>query len=560
MSLMGSLYLGVSGLQTSHNALNTTAHNMSNLDTEGYTRQQVALGTKSYNTISKSSTVSWQQLGLGVNYTQTRQVRDYFLDLNYRRESGRNAFYEVSYNAMQEIEDILGESNEGHAFSEAISNLWTAVQELSKDPTSAVNQNLFVTRSYEFITKASAVYDSLCDYQDNMNVSVKNDVDKINQYAQAIEALNEQIVAIEAGNVENANDLRDQRNFYLDELGKMGNISYSENDLGYVSVKFEGVDLVKGGLVNHMSLYEDPETGFYTPYWEMFATYTYDSEGKKVLTEESLDAAKVYDLTRTIASDLNTDIGSLKGLLLARGDHRATALEIKDVNADGEYEEGWYDTHISQSIIMNIEAEFDQLINAVTTKINGILADAAEKESAQYPNSTYLRDDNGNPIQLFTQIIDEGKTVTLGDGTVVETGWNVNNLETNMDLRQNPSLLGFRLSDSSEDNATMETLKTAFEETIYTLNPNVQTPVCFNDYYKNLVAQVANSGSVFAAIQESQTVTVDSLNSAREQIVGVSSDEELTNMIMYQNAYNASSRYINVISEMLEHILTTLGR
>lgn len=560
MSLMGSLYLGVSGLQTSHNALNTTAHNMSNLDTEGYTRQQVALGTKSYNTISKSSTVSWQQLGLGVNYTQTRQVRDYFLDLNYRRESGRNAFYEVSYNAMQEIEDILGESNEGHAFSEAISNLWTAVQELSKDPTSAVNQNLFVTRSYEFITKASAVYDSLCDYQDNMNVSVKNDVDKINQYAQAIEALNEQIVAIEAGNVENANDLRDQRNFYLDELGKMGNISYSENDLGYVSVKFEGVDLVKGGLVNHMSLYEDPETGFYTPYWEMFATYTYDSEGKKVLTEESLDAAKVYDLTRTIASDLNTDIGSLKGLLLARGDHRATALEIKDVNADGEYEEGWYDTHISQSIIMNIEAEFDQLINAVTTKINGILADAAEKESAQYPNSTYLRDDNGNPIQLFTQIIDEGKTVTLGDGTVVETGWNVNNLETNMDLRQNPSLLGFRLSDSSEDNATMEALKTAFEETIYTLNPNVQTPVCFNDYYKNLVAQVANSGSVFAAIQESQTVTVDSLNSAREQIVGVSSDEELTNMIMYQNAYNASSRYINVISEMLEHILTTLGR
>ena len=59
---------------------------------------------------------------------------------------------------------------------------------------------------------------------------------------------------------------------------------------------------------------------------------------------------------------------------------------------------------------------------------------------------------------------------------------------------------------------------------------------------------------------ESQTVTVDSLFNAREQIIGVSSDEELTNMIMFQNAYNASSRYINVVSEMLEHILTTLGR
>jgi len=92
------------------------------------------------------------------------------------------------------------------------------------------------------------------------------------------------------------------------------------------------------------------------------------------------------------------------------------------------------------------------------------------------------------------------------------------------------------------------------------LNPNVQTPVCFVDYYKNLVSQVANTGYVFGEIMDSQTVTVDSLFNAREQVVGVSSDEELTNMIMFQNAYNASSRYINVISEMLEHVLTTLGR
>ena len=94
MSLMGSLYLGVSGLQTSNNALNTTAHNMSNLDTVGYTRQQVSQATRTYNTISKGRP-NWQQLGLGVNYSQTRQIRDYFLDKNYRRESGRSAFYDV---------------------------------------------------------------------------------------------------------------------------------------------------------------------------------------------------------------------------------------------------------------------------------------------------------------------------------------------------------------------------------------------------------------------------------------------------------------------------------
>ena len=240
MSLMGSLYLGVSGLQTSHNALNTTAHNMSNLDTVGYTRQQVAQATRTYVTIDKSNPVSWQQLGLGVSYSQTRQVRDYFLDRNYRRESGRSAFYGVSYSAMEEIEDIIGESYEGHAFSVAVTDLWTAVEELSKDPTAAVNQNLFVTRSYEFITKASAVYNSLCEYQDNLNKTVIQDVDKINQYAQQIEDLNRQIARIEGG-FEHANDLRDRRNYLLDQLSSMASISYNEDITGYVSVQLEGV-------------------------------------------------------------------------------------------------------------------------------------------------------------------------------------------------------------------------------------------------------------------------------------------------------------------------------
>lgn len=546
-SLMGSLYTGVSGLQTSNNALNTTAHNMSNIDTVGYTRQQVAQGTRTYVTISKSQKTSWQQIGLGVNYSQTRQVRDILLDKNYRRESGRNAFYDVSTKALEEIEGILGESNEGEEFSVALSNLWTAIEELSKDPTNSVNQNLFVTKSYEFVTKASAVYRSLSEYQDNMNNTVYKDVNSINSYAQKIEALNEKIVKIEAGDVEHANDLRDQRNHLLDELGKMGNISYTEDEVGYVSVRLEGFDLVKGGIVNEVGIYTDEQTGFHTPYWKILAKAEYDEKGQPIVTKESIENAKVYDLNRTIASDLNTDVGSLKATLLARGDHRATYRELNDINLDGVKEDGWYDSRISQSIIMNVQAEFDQLINAVATKINGILAEAAEEQSAIDPTSTYLRDADGNPYQVFEKIVDAGD-------------WTVSNLVINQELRQNPALLSFRLSEHSEDNATMEKLKAAFTESIYTLNPHVETPLNFTNYYKNLVSQVANSGYIFRKVQESQTVTTDALSNAREQIVGVSSDDELTNMIMYQNAYNASSRYINVISEMLEHILTSLGR
>lgn len=556
MSLMSSLYIGVSGLQTSNNALNTTAHNMSNLDTQGYTRQQVAQGTRNYLTQARYADKNWIQTGLGVNYTRTRQERDLILDRNYRREAGRTAFYDVSAVSIEEIEYILGESNEGHEFSEALTGdngLWVAVQELAKNPTLSVNQDLFVTKAYEFITKARAVYNSLCDYQDNMNKTVKIDVDNINAYAQEIESLNRAIMRVEGG-PEHANDLRDRRNYLLDELAKIGYITYSEDTVGYVSVRFEGVDLVKGGLVNEMCLYTDPKTGFYTPYWKMLANFDkFDADGNPIVSEENIESARVFNLTQKISSVYNTDIGSLKSTLFARGDHRATYDEINDVNTDGEYEEGWYNTHISQSLVMNVQAEFDQLIHHIVTKINDILAEAADRATALNPDSNYLRDENGDPYQLFKLMVDEqtGKP---------ETGWTVRNILINTELRQNPSLLTFRLDEHSEDNETMEALKKAFEEAIYTLNPNVTTPVSFADYYKNLVAQIANNGSVFRAVQENQTVATDALLSAREQIVGVSSDEELTNMIMYQNAYNASSRYINVISEMLDHLLSTLGR
>ena len=563
MSLMGSLYTGVSGLRTSNNALNTTAHNMSNLDTTGYTRQQVAQGTRNYVTHSKSATKNWIQTGLGVNYTRTRQERDAILDKNYRRETGRRSFYEVSAYAIEEMEYILGESNEGHEFSIALTGdhdganaedgLWGAVQELAKDPTASVNQNLFVTKAYEFITMAQKVYDSLCEYQDNLNKDVKRDVDRINAYAQEIELLNRAIVRVEGG-PEQANDLRDRRNYLLDELGKLGSISYSEDIRGYVSVRFEQVDLVKGSLVNEMKLYQDPQTGFYTPYWKMLARYDrFDKDGNPIVSKENIEGAKVFKLEQKVSSEFNTDIGSLKSTLLARGDHRATYSEIDNINPDGEYEENWYNVHVADSLVMNIQAEFDKLVHIVCTKINDVLAEAAERATAQNPDSDYLRDKDGNPYQLFQLAVDEveGKP---------ETGWTVRNMLVNPELRQNPSLLTFRLGEHSEDHETMEALKKAFEETVYTLNPNVATPVCFKDYYKNLVSQLANTGQVLRAVQDNQMVATDALAYAREEIVGVSSDEELTNMIMYQNAYNASSRYINVVSEMLDHLLTTLGR
>ena len=572
MPLMGSLYIGSSGLQTSQNALNTTAHNLSNVDTTGYTRQQVQQSNRAYVTLSTDpKSIANKQTGLGVTYSRVKQVRDYFLDKTYRKESGRSMFYEVSTEVMEEVESQLGELN-GEAFQTTMTDFWTAIQELSKDPSSSVTQGLIVQRASEFVQRAGAVYDGLSSYQDNLNTQIKQNVDKINKYGNQLLTLNDQIRAIESGGIEHANDLRDARNQILDELAELTNMSFSEDRYGSVSVKIEGVDFVKDGTCYEIAMKTDEATGFVTPFWPQDATYTVRDDGTRVY---NIDGAEVFDLSVEISSDLGTDVGGLKAMLLARGDHRANYTDLAEGKYDG----------VSQSVVMNIQGEFDQMVHNVVTKVNDILAKAAGVQEGQltingktdtYRYCTvdpdgYMRMEDGSPIQLFTKVTTDGyEKVTTDDGKEYwvmkeekadspESLYTIGNLQVNSALMQEPSKLGFRLADGSEDKATAEALKAAFTEEAYTLNPNVQKKTTFVDYYTDLVSQVANSGYVFRSIYENQVNTVEATQSAREQVIGVSTDEELSNMIKFQNAYNASSRYINVISEMLEHIISTLG-
>lgn len=544
MSLFGGLYVGTSGLQTSQNALNTVAHNMVNVDTAGYTRQQVAQATRSYNTISTTnSAISYQQVGLGVSYAEVRQVRDIFLDKSYRRESGRQGFYDVSCDAIEEVESIFQELD-GEAFANTLTNLWESVQELAKDPSNTVNQGIFVQRCSEFVTRSNAVYDDLSNYQNDLNYKVKQKTDTINSLGDRLVEINTQILKIESAQVEKANDLRDQRNAIIDELSTYASMTTATDAEGNITVQLEGVDFVTAGSCKKLALYEDPTTGFYTPYWESLATKNPDG----TVDESSIMSAKVFDLSQEISTDMNTDIGALKSTLLARGDHRATFADL----ADSDTYKG-----ISSSVVMNVMAEFDQLVHDVTVSINQVIKDAANEAAKTAPGTNYLIDPTTNePYKVFTVASNEQ---SQKPGGTWEDDYTTSNILINNTLKQSPSLLGFIRDDGVVDQNCADLLKDVFTNEKYTLNPEVKTTTNISNYYNNLISQVANSGYIMRGISANQEITVTNIAASREEILGVSTDEELSNMIMFQNAYNASSRYINVVSELLEHIINTLG-
>ena len=263
---MGSLYIGSSGLRTSQNALNTTANNLANVDTTGYVRQQVIQADRHYNTFDKNAAISNQQSGLGVSIADVIHSRDIFLDKSYRTETGRQSFYSACYSATNEIYTYFQEL-EGEAFQDSISSLYTAFEEFSKDPSDSVNQNLVMQKSSLFISRAKAVYTSLQNYQNNLNTKISKDIDRINELGKKIYDLNENIVKIEAGGVETAMELRDQRDNALDELAGLVHIDYDEKYDGTVFVSIEGVDFVNRAQVYEMGKSVDDETGYITPYW-----------------------------------------------------------------------------------------------------------------------------------------------------------------------------------------------------------------------------------------------------------------------------------------------------
>lgn len=596
MSLFGALYIGDSGLRASQNALNTVAHNLSNLNTPGYVRQQVANTDSTYTNTTGNRKL---QVGDGVKYAECRHVRDAFLDATYREERGRYDYYEKSYAAMTEIEDILGELD-GKAFKGSLDGLWTSIEQLSTSPNDNTYISLFVSKAATFIENATSVYSSFVELQDNLNKQVVNSVKEINSIGKQIHELNKKITKIETAGVENANDLRDKRDQLLDELAGYGNISYEEQPNGIVTVRFNYNDFVTQNGAFEMGMLVDEDTGYSTPYWTQNVRYTTDEKGVRI---PDYTSAQVFDLTEEISTKRDTDVGSLRALLLARGDHAADYTDL-DVNTctdrklealgitREQYNEAYglkyYNDYIANSSVMNIMAEFDNIVHSVTTLVNETLYEAAKLN----PVSGYLLNDDGSPMQLFLksespayekvvltaaeeqELRDQGvKLMEIydEDGKKVEhTFWkyieedadspyslySCMNLKINEKLLQTPSLLGFKWEEDSVDyNIGSDLIKKFQENTLY-LNPNATAKSTFENCYTDLVSQVSNSGYVFHQLAEFQQLAVENADNERQTVIGVSSDEELEHMIMYQNAYNAASRYINVVNDMLDTLLS----
>lgn len=576
----GSLYVGASAIQSQQNALNVVANNLSNVNTKGYVRQQVLFADRNYTSFA-SADISAQRLGLGVDIGDVVHARDVFLDKAYRSESGRQAFYATSYDAITEVETLLQET-QGVAFKEALADLHQAFAEYAKDPSDAVNQNLVMQKSSLFVSRVSNLNQGLQDYQLTINKKISDDVKRINELGEKISKLNLQIQRIEAAGVETAMDLRDTRDLCIDELSKLAKVSFQEDSDGVIKVQLEDVEFVTETRCNQMALHEDLSNGFQTPYWPQLS-----DTGNDVYTE-------VFK-TKNASAENNTDVGEVKALLLARGDHHANYLDIEGLSSQQ------YDKGLANSIMENNEAELDKLYHTIITQINDVLCPnktageiygaslaapitgtTADGKTIQINENTKILDEascsvgsDGKipPQELFTRIgcdrytqvqvnIDgEDKTLYVyneEDPQDLSKCYTIEYTKINPALVEDESLLAHKTQNGAVDYDLGAKLETIWNDADYTINPSDTTPCTFTDFYVKWIGNVGTTGSVYSTTASSLEATRDTIDNNRQMVVGVSSDEELTNMIKYQQAYNAASRYINVVSTMIDYLLQSL--
>lgn len=640
---MAGLFIGTTGLKTAQTALNTTAHNLSNINTSGYTRQQVTFSDTQYVRVNTSDKVSSPDYGLGVAVSEVRRIRDQFIDQAYRNENSRLGFYESQYKAIEEIEDQFGEM-QGVTYESYLINLYYSVNELAKNPTSTVARSSLIQNATAFIEKSENVYKGLKDYQTTLNTQVKNMVDSINKLGDKIYTLNKKISKIESTGIEDANDLRDERDAAIDELSKYIDITYYENDSKEVIISAEGIPFVTMGELAKMDTRVVEGTNLVIPTWPGYER-------------------DVYDLSTEASNVDETDKGELKGLLIARGNMVVDYTVVPEAPSSSDYDmstadgraayqeaynkyskaQEYYNTYIEPSAILSAMAGFDKLVNGIVEKINNILCpEKSEVRNNPYmaPDGTEIQadiytynsvsqqvlfdrygrevtgTDNGDgtysfssgeklymsfggaevPVDSYTYSMldmdktgygmdddktvgtelfsrkgtdryikttdDSGKTIYIRNNlneTDYESLYKLGNLQINPEAAQNVGKIPLSTVQGKEDFDRAKELVDAWDEKFASLNPDTYAKSDFMTFYNNFIGEYATLGKALGNYVSNQTTMVDGYDNQRLQSEGVSSDEELEKMIKYQQAYNAASRYVNVVNQMLEHLVTSLG-
>ena len=266
---MGGLFYGLeiarSALTVNQKAINLSGHNIANANTEGYTRQRLVINSIEPASVNvRLSSVSKGKVGGGATVELVEQIRNDYLDRQFRNQSARLGYWQVKANEMEYIETVVNELSEDTSISSALADFFKSLSDLAeKDPASKEIRTAVQQNALKMTETFNQYYEQLVELQNLYNDKMAGTVARINTLLMNIADNNRQIFAYElSGN--KANELRDKRNLMIDQLAELIDISVTETEEGTLIISCGGEE-----LVNHLTvtaLEARPEPDFYGIY------------------------------------------------------------------------------------------------------------------------------------------------------------------------------------------------------------------------------------------------------------------------------------------------------
>jgi flagellar hook-associated protein 1 len=448
------LQTSLRGLLAQQRSLDVTGHNIANVNTAGYSRQEATLAASPALFLPAGGTLLGSaSLGSGVDVQSYRRVRDQFLDLQYRGQASNLGNWSGRADTLQRAEDALQEPGD-NGINSQLGAFWDAWSDLANSPnpqSDPAARQALVERGEALSDSFQAVYSQISTVQQQARAEYDsivapagpgNSGGQIAQIASQIAQLNDTIKR-QTTSGDSPNDLLDQRDQLLDQLSNFGQISVEQMDSGAVNVSF--VDTASAGT-----------------------TYSV-----------------VSDTTATWAGPPAGDAWSPGG--------RAGGL-LEAVRPGGTLD----------GYLSSLNAVASSLTSSVNSAYGGTFLEAAD---ASNPAAT---------LRVAPALVAAPSTITAG---TVGTGSN--------DIALRVS----QLRDGAPDGA-----------------------------YRAFVTQLGTDVQEATRQSTNAQALTDSVNDRRQSVAGVSLDEEMTNMVKFQRSYQAASRAMSTMDEMLDVLINRTGR
>lgn len=615
------LDIGTTGLHIYQQAINTTAHNITNTKTEGYSRQQLNRQAGAPISISQS----YGMVGTGVVANKVMQIRDSYYDNKFRTANTVLGEFRGRGYYLNQIQNYLNELNKG-GFNTNIKNLFNGLQEIEKDPTAMSARTQFVNQGFALTDYFNNVSENIKKLQDECNFTLKNTVETINSYGDQIATLTKQINIIEV-NGGFANDLRDQRNVVIDKLSELANISVKEEKVGVnlqeqsagvtsFTVKVNGRYLVNNYTSNHINVVPRKHSANLN-----------DVEG---LYDLEWADGQNFDL---YSSELG---GKLASLIKIRDGNNRASLQGKSTINEGDTEIVIKNTNINSVEEMNFPPTGKVVVGSHVYEYESFKVDIVENDETgkkEYQYTFKLKEGTavvgdledteariGTPINFkgipyyldqlnlfvrkfakeFNEIHKEGKDLNNKqgmdffngidkvsgenytfkvpgtkakfdeDGNPIEDGEEITSFSSTDEtyyrlVAGNFSVTG-KIRDDVRQIATASDIVNGVEnrDVLKKLKSLQHNRDLFDDgkpeeFYQALISDIAVDTKTAHVFEKNQKMIVKNIDNQRLSISGVDTDEEAMDLVKFKNCYNLSAKVISVMNEIYNKLINEMA-